>query len=143
MNELNATDIIQLITTRNVYYISAPPGKVVNPQGNWIVTGFVDRDVIAAKEGTIIRVPLKDVRRVARYSMDELFSQLKKASLNTESIDVVGRISSEMGWKPDVARKFLFKFNLPESAENEIHLSRIMDYARKVVQGGTDGSEKE
>jgi hypothetical protein len=140
LNELNATDIIQLVTTKNVYYISAPPGKVVSPQGNWIVTGFVERDVIAAKEGTIIRVPVRDVRRVARYSMEELFRQLKKAALNTESIDVVSRISSEMGWKPDVSRKFLFKFNLPETAENEVHLSRIMDYARKIVtQGENDG----
>lgn len=140
MNEINASDIIQLVTTKNVYYISAPPGKVVSPQGNWIVTGFVERDVIAAKEGTIIRVPIKDVRRVARYSMDELFSQLKKASLNTETIDIVSRISCEMGWKPDVARKFLFRFNLPEAAENEVHASRIMDYARKIVsQGENDG----
>ncbi len=99
--------------------------------------------MIAAKEGTIIRVPIKDVRRIASYSIDQLFSQLKKASLNNEMIDVISRISSEMGWRPDVAKKFLFKFNLPEVAENEIHLNKILEYARKILttQGEEYGQE--
>lgn len=135
MEEIRTSDIIQLITTKNVKYLSSPAGKATTPQGNWIVTGFVNNEVIATKEGTIIKAPISDIKKVASYSINELLNNLKKVSLNSDPINVVDRISKSMQWKPDFTRKILFKYNLPLSVKTEQEFQDAFEHLKKVLEG--------
>lgn len=135
MEEIRSSDIIQLITTKNIKYLSSPPGKATTPQGNWIVTGFINNEVIATKEGTIIKAPISDIRKVASYSINELLENLKNAALNNNPINLVDRISIEMQWKPDFTRNFLFKHNLPLSVKTEQEFQNAFEHLKKVLEG--------
>lgn len=123
------------MTTKNVKYLSSPAGKATTPQGNWIVTGFVNNEAIATKEGTIIKVPISDIKKVASYSINELLENLKKAALNSDSINLVDRISKAMQWKPDLTKKILFKYNLPLSVKTEQEFQDALEHLKKVLQG--------
>lgn len=115
--------------------MSSPPGKATTPQGNWIVTGFVNNEVIATKEGTIIKAPISDIRKVASYSINELLENLKNVAPNNSAINVVDRISKEMQWKPDFTRNFLFKHNLPLSVKTEQEFKNALEHLKKVLEG--------
>lgn len=134
MEEIRSSDIIQLITTKNIKYLSSPAGKATTPQGNWIVTGFIKNEVVATKEGTIIKVPISDIRKVASYSIDELLNNLKKP-LDGDFINLVDRISKERQWKPDFTRKILFKYNLPLSVKTEQEVASVLQHLNKVLEG--------
>lgn len=114
--------------------MSSPAGKATTPQGNWIVTGFIKNEVVATKEGTIIKVPISDIRKVASYSIDELLNNLKKP-LDGDFINLVDRISKERQWKPDFTRKILFKYNLPLSVKTEQEVASVLQHLNKVLEG--------
>lgn len=135
MEEIRSSDIIQLITTKNIKYLSSPAGKATSPQGNWIVTGFLNNEVIATKEGTIIKVPISDIKKIASYSINELLNNLKKSLQDSDSINVVTRISKERQWKPDFTRKILFKYNLPLFVQTEDEVASVLQHLKKVLEG--------
>lgn len=135
VEEIKSLDIIQITTTKNIKYLSSPPGKATTPQGNWIVTGFIKNEVIATKEGTIIKVPISDVIKVASYSLNELLNNLKNISLDENSINLVDRISREKQWKPDFTRKVLFRYNLPLSTKTEDEVVKILQHLNKILEG--------
>jgi hypothetical protein len=57
-------DIIQIKTVGNIKYMSGPPNNPTSPKGNWIVAGVIGTDILATKETTTIRIPMKDVIKV-------------------------------------------------------------------------------
>lgn len=72
-------DNIELLTTKNISYLSAPPGNSPSPHGIWSVIGIIEGgDVLACKDKAIIRVPLKDIKKVQSYSIDAIKEKLKK-----------------------------------------------------------------
>ena len=60
-------DIIQIITTKGIKYLSGPEGHTTSPHGNWTIVGFVGPDAILAKENTLVRVPLTDIKKVCCF----------------------------------------------------------------------------
>jgi hypothetical protein len=72
-------DNIELLTTKNISYLSAPPGNSPSPHGIWSVIGIIEGgDVLACKDKATIRVPLQDIRKVQSYSIDVVKENLKK-----------------------------------------------------------------
>lgn len=76
---LNQFDVVQLLTTKRIRFLSGPPGAAANPQGNWSVIGFVEYDAIIAKDTTIVRAPISDLKRVASYNLDSFLSKIQQA----------------------------------------------------------------
>lgn len=74
-------DLVRLLTTKNVIYVSAPPGSVISSDGEWMVAGAVNQtDLLLSKGSTIIRIPAVDVLKVFNYDLDRLQIQLGKLS---------------------------------------------------------------
>jgi hypothetical protein len=72
-------DIVQLVTTRNITFLSGPPGRPAKPQGNWsIVANLPNGRLLLAKDETIAAVPLTDVRKVGGYDLDKAIKSLKE-----------------------------------------------------------------
>ena len=69
-------DIVHILTTKGIRYVSGPPGSPANPNGNWSIIGFIDKDVLLAKDSTIARVPLSDIRRVGSYDLDKVIDKI-------------------------------------------------------------------
>ena len=112
---LKQFDIVQIITTKSIKYLSGPEGHVTSPHGKWSIVGFVGPDIIIAKENTLVRVPRKDVRRVANYDLDALFKKISSAGyLKPELINMPDHVSKMLGINIAEARKLLvhYKFKL-------------------------------
>lgn len=73
-------DIVKLLTTRNVNYLSAPPGTKVSPHGTWQVAGAVGDDLLCVKGSATIRIPASDVLKVVGYDLEPLYKQLGRLS---------------------------------------------------------------
>ena len=65
-------DQVQLITTKNVKYLSAPSGTTISPKGVWSVVGVVDDELMLAKNNVIIRIPVLDVLKISEYDLSEI-----------------------------------------------------------------------
>ena len=74
---LQQFDQVELITVRNVSYLSAKPGHSPSPHGLWSVIGLVDGQALIAKAGALIRIPLNDIRKVSVCNRDEIIDRIK------------------------------------------------------------------
>jgi hypothetical protein len=78
-------DQVKLLTTKNVAYLSAPPGTDVSPQGLWSVVSAIDGDeLLLAQKSALIRIPAADVLLVAGYKLDKLTEKLGSLSRGKE-----------------------------------------------------------
>ena len=73
-------DQVKLLTTRNVTYLSAPPGSKVSPHGTWQVAGAIDNELLLVKNDVTIRIPVTDVLKVVRYDLESLYAKLGRLS---------------------------------------------------------------
>ena len=73
---LKQFDIVQILSVKNIRFVSGPAGKPASPQGYWSVVCFMGSDVVIAKDETIVRAPLSAVAKVA--SFDKNVTELKK-----------------------------------------------------------------
>lgn len=73
-------DFIKLITTKNINFVSGPPRRPADPDGIWSVVGNLPgrASVIAAKDETIIVVPITDIRKVGRFDTDTYLRKIKE-----------------------------------------------------------------
>ena len=73
-------DIVQILTTKNVKYLSGPSGRPADPLGNWSVIGNLPgkATLLLAKDETVIAVPIIDVRKVASYDLQKAIDAVKK-----------------------------------------------------------------
>lgn len=76
--EIRQLDRVQILTTRNVKYLSDLPGQVVDPHGFWSVVGFVSKEALIAKGSALIRIPVKDIRKVGEYDKNTVLTSVKK-----------------------------------------------------------------
>lgn len=65
-------DQVKIITTKNVNYLSAPPGTKADPKGIWIVSGVVDEQLLLVKNNIVIKIPPTDVLKVIDYDLNKL-----------------------------------------------------------------------
>lgn len=78
-------DQVRLITTKNVSYLSAPPGTKASPQGIWsVVASVATNELLLAQNSILIRVPASDVLMVAGYDVDKITKKLGKLSNGEE-----------------------------------------------------------
>ena len=69
-------DIVHILTTKGIKYVSGPAGSPANPNGNWSIIGFIENDAILAKDSTIVRAPLSDIRKVGSYDLDKIMNKI-------------------------------------------------------------------
>lgn len=78
-------DKVQLLTIKNVKYISSP---VDNPtaEGVWTVVGIVDDELMLNKGPILIRIPSNDVLKVVDYEeiMQQVYSRLGSLAEDVE-----------------------------------------------------------
>lgn len=74
-------DIVTISTTKRIRFLSGPPNSAANPQGQWSIIGFVGSEAVLAKESTIVRVPLTDIKPVARYNLDQFLQKLYRTGI--------------------------------------------------------------
>jgi hypothetical protein len=65
-------DQVRLRTTKNVKYLSAPPGTHASPQGLWSVAGVVAGELLLVKYNIIIRIPATDVLKIESYDVNDV-----------------------------------------------------------------------
>ena len=73
-------DIVRLTTTKNIEFLSGPPGRPTDPQGDWSVVGNIPGTghVLLAKDSTIVLAPIIDIRKIASYDINRVIRNLKK-----------------------------------------------------------------
>lgn len=76
-DQIGRFDKVRLRTVRNVKYISSP---IDNPttDGDWIVAGIIEDDILASKGSVLIRIPIADVLKTVDYNqaMETMYSKL-------------------------------------------------------------------
>lgn len=123
-------DIIQIRTTKRIRYLSAPPGMATDPHGNWSIVGFIKSDIIAAKENTLVRVPISDVTKVASLSSNLFYSQIANAGyLKTTKINMVPHIATTYGINVAKAKQLLvdhnFKLEVDSMQERDLIVKQL------------------
>lgn len=74
--EIRQLDRVQILTTRNVKYVSNRPGQTTDPHGFWSVVGFVSKEALIAKGTALVRIPIGDIQKVGEYDKDTLLNHL-------------------------------------------------------------------
>jgi len=78
-------DQVRLRTTKNVSYLSAPPGTEISPKGLWsVVSILADIDLLLARNSALIRIPIADVLLVAGYDINRMTKDLGRLSHGEE-----------------------------------------------------------
>ena len=85
MDSIKQSDIIQLLTTKHIKYVSGPKDNIPKPDGNWVVVGTVGGEILAVKDSTTVRVPIGDVRKVASFDFTSFKERLKKGKTDGKS----------------------------------------------------------
>jgi hypothetical protein len=123
-------DIVQIITTKQIKFLSGPEGHAANPHGNWSIVGFVGSEAVLSKENTLVKIPLSDIRRVASYSVDKFMEQLSSTGyLKPKLINMPDHISKILDINIAEARTFLldynFKLNIKTKDERDSITERV------------------
>ncbi len=79
-NYLKRFDQVKILTTKNVKYLSAPPGSEITPYGIWSIIAAVDKDVLLAKNSIIIRIPSTDVLKIMSYDLETMTKNFGRLS---------------------------------------------------------------
>lgn len=77
-------DLVRLLTTKNVKYLSAPSGCNVSPKGVWQVSAAIGTDLLLVKDNAIIRIPVGDVLKVCNYDLGKITANLGRLSEHVE-----------------------------------------------------------
>lgn len=127
---LKQFDIIQIITTKKIRYLSAPPGSATSPHGDWNVIGMVGTDVIAAKDNTMVRVPMQNVRKVGSYNLNAFLEELYDAGFKRRSEFTISDHAAKM-LDIDIAeaRQFLIDHTLKTTAKSVSERDQILGKA--------------
>ena len=110
-------DQVKILTTKNVTYLSAPPGSKVSPAGLWSVTAIIgENELLLAKQSALIRIPATDVLITASYSVEKItknFGRLscgesekgKRNSKESGTIDQIDRTGTRSGGDHEGSRE--------------------------------------
>jgi len=75
--DIRQLDRVQILTTKNVKYLSDLPGHTTDPHGFWSVIGFISKEALIAKGTAIVRIPIVDIRKVGEYDKETVINSLK------------------------------------------------------------------
>lgn len=127
----NQFDIVRIVSTQRVQYLSAPSGDVVSPHGNWSIVGFMGGDAVLAKDQALIRIPINDVKKVAIYDPDWFYKQLKLTN-NKKLFNVVQIVSEELGINTEQAKEILLTHNMPFKVNSNNECGKILRLIIKI-----------
>lgn len=129
---LKQFDVIQIITTKRIRYLSAPAGSASSPQGDWNVIGMINSDVVAAKNDTMIRVPIQDTRKVGSYNLNAFLEQLYNAGYRQDNeINIADNAAKMLDINIAEARQFLIDHTFKTIVKSVSERDQIL---RKVLQ---------
>jgi hypothetical protein len=132
---LKQFDVIQIMTTKRIRYVSGPPGHSASPSGNWSVIGFVGSDVMAAKDNTVVRVPVSDIRKIANYDMKGIQQQIMDAGyLKNRDINMPDHIAQALGIDIAKARSLLLDHNYRITAKSSVERDIITEKVKEIWQ---------
>lgn len=129
--EYRQFDVVRLIHTKNVKYLSGPSERATAPKGEWSIVGFVERDVVLAKQSTIVRVPVGDIERIAEYDKQVLIDKLKNTG--KPRIDVVQSVSKVLGIAPDKARELCKKHKVPLVVDSKFYEEKAIERLKDAI----------
>ncbi|MCK9558120.1 MAG: hypothetical protein M0R50_08795 [Candidatus Cloacimonetes bacterium] len=69
-------DQVELLTVKRVKWLSTKPGYSPSPHGIWSVVGIIDGEALVAKDDTLIRIPLSDIRKAHAYDRQQVIDRL-------------------------------------------------------------------
>lgn len=127
----NQFDIVQIITTKRIKFLSGPKGRSVSPHGNWSIVGFIKAEAIIAKQNTIVKIPVTDIRRTQIYNLKHVWERLKQAGKPRNKIDVVKEIQKTRGISETAAKDYAIKHNIPIIVETQQELQRALSLHSK------------
>lgn len=74
-------DQVRIITTRNVNYVSAPPGTKLKPNGVWSVAAILNNEeLLCVRKSITIKIPINDVLKIVGYDLSEIVKKFGKLS---------------------------------------------------------------
>lgn len=83
--KISRFDQVRLLSTKNIDYLSAPPGTEIDPKGFWSVAAIVKEDLLLVRSNVVIKVPISDVLKIAGYDISRLTSRLGRLSRGKEN----------------------------------------------------------
>jgi len=141
---LKQFDVIQIMTTKRVRFVSGPPGQATSPHGSWSVVGFMGADVLAAKDSTVIRVPVSDVRKIANYDMAGIKSQIESAGYSERTvINMPDHLSQTLDMDIAQARTLLLNYNYQLNVGSEKERDQITQRVKEICQKTKKETKKE
>jgi hypothetical protein len=141
-NTLNQFDVVRLVHTKNIKYLSGPNGRATAPKGDWTVVGFVDSDCILAKQSTIVRVPPSDVILIASYSMQTFDKKLFE--VGNANLDVVQVVSKMFEISSEKAIELCKRHKIPLKVESRVYVDKALKKLAEILKPeNEDGKRKE
>lgn len=133
---LRQYDIVQIITTKGIKYVSGPPGQPSNPNGNWSIVGFIDGEALIAKDSTLAKVPIKDLRKIGTLDIDHILQEISKAGyLSGQKINMSAHLATTYGITIAKARKLLRDHNYRTVVNSIGERDSITSQIAKVLNG--------
>ncbi|MCK9281686.1 MAG: hypothetical protein M0P71_13755 [Melioribacteraceae bacterium] len=73
-------DIVSILTTKGIKWMSDLPGKYPDPNGPWtIVCTFPESgSVLIQKNTTLAKIPASDIIKIANYGLDNVFKKIQE-----------------------------------------------------------------
>lgn len=71
-------DQVEILTVKRVKWLSTKPGYSPSPHGRWSVVGLIDGEALLAKDDTLIRIPLSDIRKVQTNDRQQVIDCLRE-----------------------------------------------------------------
>lgn len=129
---LNQFDVVKLVHTKNVKYLSGPPGRPTAPKGDWTIVGFVDKECILAKQSTIIRVPPSDIILIATYNTTVLNQKVTKAGI--ANIDIPQIVSKTLEIDYDRAVELCKKHKIPLKVDSRLYVEKAIKNLKEKME---------
>ena len=116
--------------------MSGPPGQSTSPHGTWSIVGFVESDALVAKESTVARVPVKDLRKVGSLNTHHVLEEISKAGyLSPQKINMPDHLATIYGITVAEARRLLQDHNYKIMVESIGERDSITAQIAKVIDG--------
>ena len=127
-------DIVQILTTKRIRYLSGPSGQPASPHGNWSIIGFVESDVLISKGKTLVRVPLTDIKKVASLDANSFYERIKDAGFkpSKSELNVAEKLSEDLNIDLEKIRKTLKSHNFKTIVDSEYEYQQILERVKNL-----------
>ena len=76
--EFKLFDTVYILSTKEVTWLSGPPGKPATPNGYWYIVAIRgDGKIVLSKDETVIVTDMMNIRKVGSYDLDKVFKKLE------------------------------------------------------------------